>query len=404
MPKFRTLSRQFLALALLMSAGLAIPVADAAVPPEGRRRPGPPLIPPPSAEVNVETQVLRGAATDPNQPALTEEERAKIQKELAAAQEKLNAAMADVSRLTGQLGGHVFTRLFQNIPGMMHGAMQALPGAMQGLPHVMQGMAPPRAQLGLMISQQPGQRGVQVMQVVPGGPAESAGLRAGDVITSFAGMNVSGENANQSIVPQLQQLQPGLKVQLSALRDGKKMDFEVTPTAAASPPPMAWFAPGMGAGPMGPNVAERRERIREHVREQMGNMERGDGRAGARFDGASIRGLELETLSERLGGYFGVKQGVLVLSARQDNAFKLQDGDVILAIDGRQPTTAAHANRILRSYQAGEKLTLRVQRDRRAQSLEVTVPAPTGRPQVRAFTLQRPAPGAAPTPPPNPGE
>ena len=56
-------------------------------------------------------------------------------------------------------------------------------------------------------------------------------------------------------------------------------------------------------------------------------------------------------MSEQLGGYFGVKTGVLVVRAGGNDTFKLQDGDVILAIDGREPSSAQHAGRILRSYQ-----------------------------------------------------
>jgi S1-C subfamily serine protease len=69
-----------------------------------------------------------------------------------------------------------------------------------------------------------------------------------------------------------------------------------------------------------------------------------------------------------------VKQGVLVVRAGANSPWKLQDGDVILAIDGREPDSAQHAGRILRSYQAGEKLALKVQRDRKAQTIEVTAP------------------------------
>jgi S1-C subfamily serine protease len=90
--------------------------------------------------------------------------------------------------------------------------------------------------------------------------------------------------------------------------------------------------------------------------------------------GLRFHGIEFATLSERLGSYFGVKSGVLVVRAGNNPAFKLQDGDVILAIDGREPNSAQHAGRILRSYQPGEKLTIRVQRDRKAQNLEVTAP------------------------------
>ena len=87
-----------------------------------------------------------------------------------------------------------------------------------------------------------------------------------------------------------------------------------------------------------------------------------------------LAGMELATLSERLGAYFGSKQGVLVVRAGGNEAWQLQDGDVILSIDGREPNSAAHATRILRSYQRGEKLQLRVMRERKERTLQVTLP------------------------------
>jgi len=65
---------------------------------------------------------------------------------------------------------------------------------------------------------------------------------------------------------------------------------------------------------------------------------------------------------------------VLVVRAGNNDAFKLQDGDVILKIDGREPSSASHATRILRSYQRGEKLQMTILRDRRTQTLSVTLP------------------------------
>jgi hypothetical protein len=84
--------------------------------------------------------------------------------------------------------------------------------------------------------------------------------------------------------------------------------------------------------------------------------------------------MELATLTPRLGGYFGSDKGVLVLRAPTDGALKLEDGDVILAIDGRVPASGSHATRILASYQPGEKLTLRVLRQHKTLELEATVP------------------------------
>ena len=72
--------------------------------------------------------------------------------------------------------------------------------------------------------------------------------------------------------------------------------------------------------------------------------------------------MELATLTPRLGSYFGSDKGVLVVRAPAEGALKLEDGDVILAIDGREPTSGSHATRILGSYQPGEKVTLRVMR------------------------------------------
>jgi hypothetical protein len=84
-------------------------------------------------------------------------------------------------------------------------------------------------------------------------------------------------------------------------------------------------------------------------------------------------GVRLETVSPRLGSYFGVKAGVLV--AHSDKAeLKLEDGDVITAIDGRQPTTAEQAQRILRSYAPGEKISFKLMRDRKALTVEGVMP------------------------------
>jgi predicted metalloprotease with PDZ domain len=89
--------------------------------------------------------------------------------------------------------------------------------------------------------------------------------------------------------------------------------------------------------------------------------------------------MELATLTPRLGSYFGSEKGVLVVRAPADGAVKLEDGDVILAIDGRQPTSGSHATRILSSYQPGEKLTLRIIRQHKTLEVDATLPENMGR-------------------------
>jgi S1-C subfamily serine protease len=82
--------------------------------------------------------------------------------------------------------------------------------------------------------------------------------------------------------------------------------------------------------------------------------------------------MELATLTAQLGRYFGTDKGVLVVRAPKD--FKLEDGDVILAIDGREPSSGSHATRILSSYQSGEKITIKLMRQQKTVNVETTLP------------------------------
>jgi S1-C subfamily serine protease len=84
--------------------------------------------------------------------------------------------------------------------------------------------------------------------------------------------------------------------------------------------------------------------------------------------------MELVELTEGLGRYFGTESGLLVINAPKSNAFKLQDGDVIQSIDGRDPSSVNHCMRILDSYQPGEKIELKIMRDKRRETLDIEVP------------------------------
>jgi hypothetical protein len=94
--------------------------------------------------------------------------------------------------------------------------------------------------------------------------------------------------------------------------------------------------------------------------------------------GDAVSGMNLAPLSERLGNYFGAQSGVLVVRAGANAPFGLQDGDVILSIDGRVPADDRHAAGILRSYRPGEPVKLQIQRDRRAITVETTAPGQRG--------------------------
>ena len=285
-----------------------------------------------------------------------------VEERLKAARQRLEEAAREVAQLSGQLGRNFQLRI----------------GGMPGDAPV------PRALIGVNIDNASGRDGAHVVNVSPGSPAAEAGIKPGDVITSIAGADLTKDSdPSRALVEKMAQVEPNLKLQVGVLRDGKKMDFDVTPRPA--PPitinlaqgvaPPVPVAPGM---PPAPGV-RRFELQRIEPQQPAGpeGLEAFRGmleRAGGPDTGARFQGMEFATLSERLGSYFGVKAGVLVVRAGMESPFKLQDGDVILAIDGREATSAQHAGRILRSYQPGEKLTLRVQRDRKAINIEVNAP------------------------------
>jgi S1-C subfamily serine protease len=85
--------------------------------------------------------------------------------------------------------------------------------------------------------------------------------------------------------------------------------------------------------------------------------------------------LQLAVLSPALGDYFGTNEGLLVVHAPKNAGVALQDGDVILEIGGRKPTSPEHAMRILGSFEPGETLRIAVMRHKKRETLEGNSPA-----------------------------
>jgi len=222
---------------------------------------------------------------------------------------------------------------------------------------------PRQAMLGVQIDPESGGQGARVRSVSPGGPADEAGLRTGDLILALDGKSIAGsDNAGRVLVDQMRAVKPDQKVKVRVQRDGKNKDLIVVAR------PMLAFGPG-----------DRMFNVRVP---EMGGMAMGGGAMGPMpmvrefrsFVHNEFNGLELASITPKLGAYFGATDGVLVVSAPENDSLKLEDGDVIQAIDGRKPDDGAHALRILRSYKSGEKLSLAVLRQRKAVTLAVTMP------------------------------
>jgi C-terminal processing protease CtpA/Prc len=312
--------------------------------------------------------------------AKREAEEAKIRMKLDEARARLDKAARDVAEYSTQLGREAM-------------------GGEQGIRTItIDGDR--RAVLGVQIDNASDKAGARVMHVSPGGAAEEAGIRDGDVIVSIDGKSIVGSaSAGQAVVDQMRSVKPDQKVKVRVLRDGKNKDFVVVARPLTFDRRVYTMrGPGMmGPGPMGATGA-------------MGAMD-SMGRMGpmpmvqqfhAFFPG-EFGGMELARLTPKLGAYFGTNDGVLVVQAPDNEVFKLEDGDVIQSIDGRKPDDGAHAMRILRSYRSGEKVTLNVLRQRKPVTLAVTMP---DRPEFDGdhfFTAPVPAMPPEPPMPPVPG-
>jgi S1-C subfamily serine protease len=114
------------------------------------------------------------------------------------------------------------------------------------------------------------------------------------------------------------------------------------------------------------------DRIRRRVGDFMQRVEMA-GPGWHFFSGSPLGRLELAPLNADLGRYFGTDDGVLVISVPTDSALGLKGGDVVLRVDGREPSGPSHLLRILRSYEAGESFKLDIMRDRKRQTVTARV-------------------------------
>lgn len=306
------------------------------------------------------------------------------EKKLEAARHRLDEAAREVA----ELSAHIAARQF--------------PDTLMFL-----GRNPNRAMLGIGVGDGDGDgdgddaedkqtEGAAVVAISPGGPAETAGLKAGDVITEINGKSLRQDSENTSrekLLQAISKLSPGDKAALTYRRAGKtnkatltaqtlpNRSFAVRPFERSIHAP----TPGKYLGNSGVNFDAMRIFDTYH-RNQFGS-------------------IEFVPITPKLGQYFGTDKGLLVVHAPSDAQDKtaptLEEGDVLIDIDGRIPNNPGHAFAILASYQPGEKLSLNVLRQHKKQALTITVPKETERVRERrSFRLpQEPSPLNEPTPP-----
>jgi len=211
-----------------------------------------------------------------------------------------------------------------------------------------------RAFAGLVLAEDPDGGGVRITEVVPGGPADEAGLEKGDVITAVDGLPVF---ALERIVPWppfipdvLANKNPGDQVTFTVRRDGQEQDVTVTLGArpgavqAAPGPPIELPVPGMDTPYVGVRLAEVTLELQKEL-----DLARGDG--------VAVIDVARGSPADEAG---------------------LRRGDVILMIGFRRVETVEEAQDAILDKEPGEAALLLVRRGVQEMQVEVEMGARPG--------------------------
>lgn len=247
--------------------------------------------------------------------------------------------------------------------------------------------------------------GAEVSDVLEGGPADDAGIQAGDVITHVDGRSLaeplSAEQERdldldasipaQRLLTLARELEPGESVEVRYLRDGQPQTTMVEARELSGSWGVrfpTWDRERRGEARERMRDAQERmrddlERLRERSRSWRFRDDpegtfffRGDdpdggdvhvlrGPGGRFFLGGSgaAAGLELVEVSPALGAYFDVDEGVLVTAVSPSSTLGLEPGDVVVAVGEREVRTPDGLRRILSSYTEDEEIELHIVRN-----------------------------------------
>jgi serine protease Do len=261
--------------------------------------------------------------------------------------------------------------------------------------------------------------GVVIDEVMNNSAAQKAGVKAGDVVVQFDGESV---RSAQQFTRLVRETAADRTVKMAVIRDGKRMDLDVTPSAAddevsvfvgdeirgdveremkdlqgriqqyrferPAPAPMPERAPM----PPGGTPQWRQERPLPLPRGDALQWFGDDATGNFVFSlGRGRLGVTVQELTPELAAYFGVKDGLLVSAVQADSpAAKagIKAGDVIGSVDGK---AVAASDELIRELGGKDgEVTIGLTRDKKLLSLKATLEA-RKLPARRVIASGRPA-------------
>jgi serine protease Do len=184
-------------------------------------------------------------------------------------------------------------------------------------------------------------RGALVADVTPGGPADRAGIKPGDVIVSLAGKPI---DKAQTLPRRVAQAPVGEPIPVTVLRSGQEQMLQVS---------LEELREGQEAGTTGGPALPPRQ--------------------------ASALGLQLDELTDEQRHRLRLRpdvQGVVVTDVAPNSpaASAVRRGDVIISVDQQSVATPAEAARRLLDAEARKDKPVLLQLNRRGESQFVAVP------------------------------
>lgn len=225
--------------------------------------------------------------------------------------------------------------------------------------------------------------GAEVQSVVPGSPAEEAGIKEGDIITEYQGSRIEGVAQLTRLV---RETPSGRTAHLEVWRNGASKDLSVQMKEREHdgddddlPGNVQVWTDGDGDGdghgfyfhtPAPPEPPDVDLRYLDGLGDKLAMLGVPGGRPRL--------GITVDSVGKQLADYFGVKQGggALVTSVGKGSPGEsagLKAGDVIVKVDDESVQDAGDLHMAMRQRR-GKALTLTVVRERRETTLKVPEP------------------------------
>lgn len=212
--------------------------------------------------------------------------------------------------------------------------------------------------------------GVKVESVQEDSPAAAAGLQTGDIIVEFDGERVRSVRQFSRLVSETP---PGRQVSAAVTRDGKRISLNVTPRESSGfqvfsddawraideAREMAKIAPARPV-PLPPRPPSAPKAPRAPVEPFI-------------WFGGSQLGVSVNSLSDQLKEYFGVKDGVLVTSVNESSVAAkagVKAGDIIVSVNGSTIDDPGELREEIGDVKPGEEFTLEIVRDKKPMTLK----------------------------------